>query len=68
MKVRIPKHREFVIDIQEEDEAKKQECWDALQKILDDYKKQGKYRAVNGTGDIDGIFRNLCAEIDPLLK
>ena len=42
MKVRIPKHREFVIDSQEEDEAKKQECWDALQKILDDYKKQGK--------------------------
>ena len=23
-------------------DTKKQECWDALQKILDDYKKQGK--------------------------
>ena len=36
--------------------------------VAEHYKKQGKYRAVNGTGDIDGIFRNLCAEIDPLLK
>ena len=36
--------------------------------VAEHYKKQGKYRAFNGTGDIDGIFRNLCAEIDPLLK
>lgn len=42
MKARIPTHREFIIDIQEEDETKKQACWDALQQILDDYKKDGK--------------------------
>ncbi len=42
MKARIPKHREFVIDIQEEDEARQQECWEKLQQILNDYKKQGK--------------------------
>ncbi len=39
MKARIPKHREFVIDIKEEDEARQQECWN---KLLNDYKKQGK--------------------------
>ena len=42
MKARIPKHREFVIDIQEEDEARQQECWEKLQQILNDYKKQVK--------------------------
>ena len=42
MKARIPKHREFVIDIKEEDEARQQECWNTLEAILNDYKKQGK--------------------------
>ena len=42
MKARIPKHREFVIDIKEEDEARQQECWNKLEAILSDYKKQGK--------------------------
>ncbi|MCI8650465.1 MAG: methylenetetrahydrofolate dehydrogenase [Anaerotruncus sp.] len=42
MKARIPKHREFVIDIKEEDEARQQECWAKLQEIMDAYKKQGK--------------------------
>ncbi len=42
MKCRIPKHREFVIDIKEEEEARQKECWDKLTQILDDYKKQGK--------------------------
>ena len=42
MKARIPKHREFVIDIKEEDEARQQECWNKLEAILNDYKKQGK--------------------------
>ena len=42
MKARIPKHREFVIDIKEEDEARQQECWNKLEAILNAYKKQGK--------------------------
>ena len=42
MKVRIPPHREFVIDLNEKDEPKHEECWAELQKILDDYKKLGK--------------------------
>lgn len=33
--------------------------------VAEHYKKQGKYRAVNGTGDIDGIFRNLCSRDRP---
>ena len=48
MKARIPKHREFVIDIKEEDEARQQECWNKLEAILNDYKKQeiGLYRDI----------------------
>lgn len=42
MKARIPKHREFVIDITEETEARSQECWDKLNIILEEYKKLGK--------------------------
>lgn len=41
MKARIPKHREFIINLAD-DYDKKEECWDKLQEILDDYKKQGK--------------------------
>lgn len=41
MKARIPKHREFVISIAE-DYEKADECWEKLQKIMDDYKAQGK--------------------------
>lgn len=42
MKARIPKHREFLIDIKEEDEARQKECWDKLEAILDAYRKEGK--------------------------
>ena len=42
MKARIPKHREFVISIDEKDEARSSECWDKLQEIIDSYKKDGK--------------------------
>ena len=41
MKARIPKHREFIIEIDENYE-KADECWAKLQEIMDDYKKQGK--------------------------
>ena len=41
MKARIPKHREFVIAF-DEDYEKGDECWQALQQIMDDYKKEGK--------------------------
>lgn len=41
MKARIPKHREFIIQFKEEYE-KQQEAWDALNGILDAYKKEGK--------------------------
>ena len=42
MKARIPKHREFVINLDENVEPKANECWEKLQKILDDYQKEGK--------------------------
>ncbi len=41
MKARIPKHREFIISFAE-DYEKQDECWEKLQKILDDYKAEGK--------------------------
>lgn len=41
MKVRIPKHREFVISIDEK-ETRQEECWAKLQQIVDDYQKEGK--------------------------
>ena len=41
MKARIPKHREFIINIAE-DYDKGDECWPKLMEIMDDYKKQGK--------------------------
>ena len=41
MKARLPKHREFIISI-DEDYEKADECWAELQKIMDDYKKEGK--------------------------
>ena len=41
MKVRIPKHREFVIAI-DDAETRQEECWDKLQQIVTDYEKQGK--------------------------
>lgn len=42
MKARVPKHREFIIDLKEEEEPRHEECWAKLTAILDDYKKQGK--------------------------
>ena len=42
MKARIPKHREFIIKIEEEDPARQDECWAKLQEIMTAYKKQGK--------------------------
>lgn len=41
MKARIPKHREFVINIAD-DYEKKDECWEKLQQIVKEYQKQGK--------------------------
>ena len=41
MKVRIPKHREFVSTIDEK-ETRQEECWDKLQQIVTDYEKEGK--------------------------
>ena len=42
MKARIPKHREFVINLDEKGEPRYQECWDKLNQIVKDYQKQGK--------------------------
>lgn len=42
MKARIPKHREFLIDIDPEKESRHDECWQKLTAILDNYKKEGK--------------------------
>lgn len=36
---RIPKHREFIINLAE-DYEKKDECWDKLQEIMEAYKKR----------------------------
>ena len=41
MKVRIPKHREFVIAI-DDAETRHEECWEKLQQIVTDYEKEGK--------------------------
>ena len=41
MKVRLPKHREFIITMDDAD-PKYEECWDKLNEILNDYQKQGK--------------------------
>lgn len=42
MKARISKHREFVININEEEEPRHAECWDKLNQIVKDYQKEGK--------------------------
>ena len=42
MKARIPKHREFVISMDEKEEPRHQECWDKLNQIIKEYQKQGK--------------------------
>ena len=42
MKARIPKHREFVISMDEEKEPQHAECWEKLSQIVKDYQKQGK--------------------------
>ena len=42
MKVRIPKHREFVINLEKTAEERRDECWEKLEAILEEYKKQGK--------------------------
>ncbi len=42
MKVRLPKHREFVVDMDEKD-PRYNECWKKLNQILYDYQReQGK--------------------------
>ena len=41
MKVRIPKHSEFVIAI-DDAETRQEECWEKLQQIVTDYEKEGK--------------------------
>lgn len=42
MKARIPKHKEFIINLDPKTEPRHEECWEKLTEILDDYKKQGK--------------------------
>ena len=42
MKARIPKHREFLINIDEEKEPRHAECWDKLNEIVKSYQKEGK--------------------------
>ena len=42
MKARIPKHREFIINLENTAEEKRDECWEKLEAILEDYKKEGK--------------------------
>lgn len=42
MKARIPKHREFVINLEKTAEEKREKCWAKLEAILEDYKKDGK--------------------------
>ena len=42
MKARIPKHREFIISIDEKEEPRHQECWEKLNQIVKDYQKQGQ--------------------------
>ncbi|MEF9865334.1 MAG: methylenetetrahydrofolate dehydrogenase [Oscillospiraceae bacterium] len=42
MKARIPKHREFAIKINDEEEPRHEECWAKLMEIMEDYKKLGK--------------------------
>ncbi|MEG1931555.1 MAG: methylenetetrahydrofolate dehydrogenase [Pygmaiobacter sp.] len=41
MKARIPKHREFVINLNEEEEPRHKECWAKLDEIVKDYQKLG---------------------------
>ena len=42
MKARIPKHREFVVRIDENEEPRQDECWEKLTAILKEYEKSGK--------------------------
>ena len=42
MKARIPKHREFVINLETTAEERREEWWAKLEAILEDYKKEGK--------------------------
>ena len=42
MKARIPKHREFIISIDENKEPRHEECWAKLNQIVKDYQKEGK--------------------------
>lgn len=36
--------------------------------VADHYRRQGKFRAIRGTGSIEEIFRSICCQIDPLLE
>ncbi|PWM46489.1 MAG: methylenetetrahydrofolate dehydrogenase [Clostridiales bacterium] len=40
MKVKLPEHREFIIEMDEND-PKYDECWDELQQIMKEYQKTG---------------------------
>ena len=42
MKVRIPKHREFVIDMSGCEKELQDVCWTKLNNIVEEYKKSGK--------------------------
>lgn len=42
MKARIPKHREFIINLNEDEEPRHKECWEKLEQIVKEYQKEGK--------------------------
>ena len=46
MKVRLPKHREFVIHLDETKEPRHEECWAKLEQIVKDYTKRRKSQGV----------------------
>ena len=43
MKAHVPPHREFLINFPEDmEQSRNDECWEKLNQILEDYKKEGK--------------------------
>lgn len=48
MKVRIPKHKEFVINMDEKD-PRYNECWEKLNQVLVAYQKDHKLGVYNDT-------------------
>ncbi len=42
MKARIPRHREFIIQLDEKAEPRHEECWEKLRQIVKEYSVDGK--------------------------